>query len=146
MSIISWKLFWRINAIVIAILVTILSLIPHPGEIEAPINWSAWLASLLLGDPMSGDKVSHFLAYGALGFFSALGFTKSWQQLILLFGGLLLYGAFIEVLQAYGGVRNGDAQDLVANGLGAFCGIAGAVLLRHLFRRYALHLKTPIVR
>ena len=131
---------------IIAVVIAVGSLIPDPEALGAPMSWSQWIASLLFGDPMSGDKVSHFLAYGALAFFSTLGFTQGLKRLPLLFIGLLFYGGLMEGLEALGGVRSGDALDLIANGLGALSGIGGALLMRFLFDRFSIHLRTPIVR
>ncbi len=146
MSSISWRLFWRINSVIIALVITVGSLVPDPEAMGAPMSWSKWIASLLFGDPMSGDKVSHFLAYGALAFFSTLGFVSRLKHLLILFIGLLLYGGLMEGLQALGGVRSSDALDLVANALGALSGIIGALFMRALFDHFSIHLRTPIVR
>lgn len=146
MAALSWVQFWRINAVTIAILLAVVSLIPDPDSLRMPINWSSWIAAFLLGDPTSGDKVAHFLAYGTFGFFTTLGYVERPMHLVRFVPVVLLYGAVLEVLQAMGGARTGDVYDLVANALGAFSGVAGAFMIRHLFAHFSIHLRTPIVR
>ena len=143
----SYPQFWRINAVVILVLLTILSLTPDPENIGVVMDWSAWIAAILFGDPLSGDKVSHFLAYGALGFFSALGFTTKRWHALLIFLFILAYGALMEALQgALTETRTSDPVDLVANVLGGTSGIIGGYIVRALFRHFGIHLRTPIIR
>ncbi|WOI54821.1 VanZ family protein [Parvularcula sp. LCG005] len=143
----SYAQFWRINAVVILVLVTIVSLTPDPEKIGKVMDWSAWIAALVLGDPMSGDKVSHFMAYGALGFFSTLGFTTAKRQAGLVFLALLGYGLLMEVCQGmFTSTRTSDALDFLANNLGALSGILGALVVRALVQHYGIHIRTPVIR
>lgn len=125
--------FWRINAVVLAVLVAIVSLVPNPEDMGPGLDWSAWIASLIWGDPTDGDKVAHFMAYTALGFFSGLGFVKNRSTLAPVQLGIILYGAGIEVAQTFTHQRTGDLLDLAANGLGATSGVLLSFLARHLY-------------
>lgn len=130
--------FWRINAVVIAVLVAILSLTPDPNDLGHAASWTEWLARLILGDPTSADKIAHFLAYGALGFFVTLGWLSTKRTLLWIVVGLIGYGAALEVLQAVGGSRTGDIFDLLANTIGAASGVIGAIIAQWLVARTGL--------
>ena len=131
--------FWRINAVIIAVLVAVVSLTPDTDALASTISFTAWLAKFLLGDPTSSDKIAHFLAYGALGFFTTLGFAPRKSRLLTVAAGIIVYGASLEVLQAMGGHRTGDIYDLLANSLGATCGIIGALICRVLIEQFSIN-------
>lgn len=130
--------FWRINAVILIILVGIVSLTPNTDDLDPALSLTAWLAKLFFGDPTSKDKVAHFLAYGAMGVFITLGWGRTLRDLggIALF--LILYGLLMEILQLAIGTRSGDVMDLLANCLGGFSGMAGALLMISLFQRFTL--------
>ncbi len=97
-----------------------------------------WISEKLFGDAALNDKVAHFAAYGVLGF-SAF-FAKVWLfgRQILTVIALALYGAFLEVVQGLGGVRQPEIADAIANMLGAVAGFGVAFLvLRFLWKKWA---------
>lgn len=108
------------------IMVTWLTLTANPDDTKAGLEVTRWIASLLFGDPDRGDKVAHFSAYGVLGasaFWSQwklLG-RKRWTPLYL-----AAYGALLEGVQGFSGIRSPEVADAVANALGAVAGYGGA--------------------
>ena len=130
------RLFW-LRALFAALfaLVTYLTLTPNPEDAESGFAAMRLIANLLFGDPQLGDKVAHFFGYGALGAsaFWAQLFPfgqKRWTPILL-----AVYGVCLEGVQGLGGVRSPEVADAVANGLGALCGFAGAVILAMLVSR-----------
>jgi len=81
--------------------------------------------SLLPGNVVSmpafphSDKLTHFIAYAALGLTGGLSFRT--RKLILIIA-LISYGALIEYLQSFLPMREMDIWDFVANTGGVFCG------------------------
>ncbi len=76
------------------------------------------------------DKIEHFLTYGILmGWFAQLA-GRTGSQIRWCFG-LVLMGTGIEFLQAWGGVRHFEIQDMLANASGI---LMGWVLSRTLFK------------
>ena len=65
-----------------------------------------------------GDKLHHFLAFGALVFPMAFARPRAAIWLVLV---VSLYGALIEVIQPHVG-RHGDVMDAIANVGGAILG------------------------
>jgi VanZ family protein len=79
--------------------------------------------SLLPAPDMGGsDKLLHFLAYGFMsgGFALILtsGSARLWAAL-----GVALYGVLLEYLQGLTGYRMFDPADMLANAVGACCGL-----------------------
>lgn len=75
--------------------------------------------------PSTGwDKLNHFLAFSLL---AMLGGRAYPMRLGLVFGGLLAYGAGIEILQYFSPDRFAEWGDLLADGFGLLSG--GAVFL-----------------
>lgn len=114
--------------------VTYLTLTPNPEDTETGFAVARWVAVFVLGDAGLADKVAHFMAYGALG---AAAF---WAQ-IDLFGrrwtlplALAVYGAALEGVQGFGGVRSPELADAFANFLGVVAGYAGAMILARAVR------------
>lgn len=95
-----------------------------------------WLSSLLLRTPDWGDKIGHFLAYGALGFTAAgaqfVRLNFSW----IILAALSTYGAILEGLQILGGSRSGEVLDGLANIAGSIAGFLGFFLLSFMVTRY----------
>ena len=78
-----------------------------------------------------GDKLHHFLAFGALAFPMAIARPRAAIWVVLV---VLLYGALIDVIQPHVG-RHGDVMDAIANAGGAISGsVLGAVANRWLPR------------
>ncbi len=83
----------------------------------------AVLSLLPVPDVGVGDKVSHVVTYALLGGWFSLLVARP-RQLWLVFSGLLVYGALIELLQGMTGYRYAEWGDLLANGLGLLPGLA----------------------
>lgn len=133
---ITFEQFWRINAVVIAVLVGIVSITPETKDLDPAMSLTAWLARVMFGNPAGADKIAHFMAYGALSFFCTLGWAKRWRDSATILGFLFAYGVLLEVLQLAGGARNGDVADLVANMAGGILGMASALVARAGFHRW----------
>ena len=69
------------------------------------------------------DKVLHFLAFGAIGFF-AVGCLDEPERVTILavFASVALYGVFIEGLQFFIPTRTFNPMDIAANLWGILCG------------------------
>ena len=67
------------------------------------------------------DKYGHLFAYALLMFWFGQLLRSHWHRLML-FLFLLVLGALLELLQKQGGIHRFDYADMVANGVGAFCG------------------------
>jgi VanZ family protein len=92
-------LFW--SAMLFALVMAIL---PHPPEIP--------------GEP--SDKVQHVIAFAILGVLGTWAYVQS--SMLQLLGGLSLFGAFIEVVQAIPALhRDSDVKDWIADTLA--CGL-----------------------
>lgn len=88
-------LFWA--AMVFAF---VMAMLPHPPEI--------------LGEP--SDKVQHMAAFATLGLLGTWAYVRT--SLLHLLGGLSLFGAFIEVVQAIPALhRDSDIKDWIADTL-----------------------------
>lgn len=84
----------------------------------ALITWLCLTPELPQGAPHFWDKAEHALAFAALGFwFRAAGYST----LAVLSSGLS-YGILLEVLQALGGVRTGEWQDVLGDAIGLMGG------------------------
>ncbi len=116
--------FARINAVTIAVLIAFVSLTPSPDDLAPANDWSRWVAEWVLGDPMKGDKVSHFLAYAALGCFSGLGWNRPYGRGFIAGAIVFGYSGAMEILQGFVATRTSDPADMMANGLGILLGIA----------------------
>ncbi|MFS2204964.1 VanZ family protein [Variovorax sp. Varisp36] len=96
---------WRGLFAVILLAVLVLSLLPA----SVPLPTTGW------------DKSNHLLAFAVLGW---LG-RWSWPcRTPTVLGGLLLYGAFIELLQSLTPDRVAELADLVADVFGLILGMA----------------------
>jgi VanZ family protein len=117
-----------------------------PSLLHDPRSRPAWLVVLvLLLAIISGlafgpashtpnlpgwDKVNHLLAFLVLGTVASFAHAPGWRRTMLTASGLLLYGAFIEIVQAQLPNRHGDWDDLVADVVGLLCGLLLAAALR----------------
>ncbi len=110
-------------------LVTYLTLTPNPDDAEKGFAAARYIAALLFGDAQFGDKVAHFAGYGALGATAYWAQFKVFERKVWIPALLAVYGALLEGVQGYGGIRSAEVADAVANGLGALAGFAGAVFL-----------------
>lgn len=125
----------RVLTVALGVLVAVLSLVSDPTRATGGSDLGRWLSALFLGTPAYGDKVSHLLAYGALGLLAVLAFGRHRRQAALTVLLLLMMGGLLELLQAAGGVRTGDLADMAANTLGVALGAAGGAALRLGYRQ-----------
>ncbi len=109
------QLHWLLFTIIIALLITVLSLYPADSLPSVP----------------GTDKTHHFIAYGALAFPVALARPEKWLLFIV---GFLGYSGVIELVQPYVN-RYGEWLDLGANGLGLVVGILIASFARSIILR-----------
>ena len=121
--------FWRILAIIVAVGIVALSLLPKPPEIPVGIDYA--------------DKFAHFFAYLVLGFlvFASIFWGKNTGTILstvfIVTGLCVFYGGLIEILQAFTG-RRPELWDLAADLFGAVCGASICALVwRHIRRRRA---------
>lgn len=107
---------WLPLSMLLGLLVAVLSLYPLPK----------------LPDTIGGDKLHHFIGYGAIFFPIALRQPKGW----LFFGLLIFMGSgLIELIQPYVN-RYGEWYDLFANGAGVITGgVMGSALHYYLSQR-----------
>jgi VanZ family protein len=97
--------------------------------------WFAFIPATPAAQPNSIDKVEHLLAFAALGVAALFTASPGLRRLVQAAAGLLLYGAFIELVQTQLPTRQADWADLVADGLGVAIGLGLAALMRRAVRR-----------
>lgn len=94
------------------------------------VGWFAFGPSSTLPELEGGDKINHVLAFLALGTVASFSVPRGWRATTLTASGLLLYGGFIEAVQAQLPHRQGDWYDLAADAVGLLCGLLLAAGLR----------------
>lgn len=108
--------------------ITYLTVTPNPDDTDAGFAFTRWIADVVFGSALLGDKVAHFVAYSGLGLsaFSAKILTN--RNVFVVPLGLALYGAALEGVQALGGVRSPELGDAIANSAGAIAGYGAGYL------------------
>lgn len=96
----------------------------------AIISWLAFGSASPTPNLPDWDKVNHLLAFLVLGTVASFAQAPGWGRTMVTASGLLLYGAFIEIVQAQLPHRHGDWDDLVADVVGLLCGLLLAAGLR----------------
>ena len=98
-------------------------------------GWAAaivWL-SLTTAPPKldfeHGDKLGHFLSYGALAFWFCLLYSKTWVRIFYAVG-FIVMGIGLEFVQGWLGYRTYDPVDMLANSIGVALGWAAAMFIR----------------
>ena len=127
--------FWRVLFVIFFIIVTYASLTPDPDTLDQSGGIMKWLASLLLGSEDHGDKIAHFLAYGALGFCIFPGRLALFGRFALTFVALLGYGFLMEWMQSFSVERQTSMLDATANTAGLIAGLGAGYLFLNLFKR-----------
>ena len=97
----------------------------------------------LAGDwaKVGGDKILHFGAFGLWAVLLALPVLRTWpavsDRLLCLWVSVVasLYGLSDEIHQSYVPGRVASVWDVVADAVGAICGVVGVVFLRRCWRR-----------
>ena len=80
------------------------------------------------------DKAQHALVFAVLILLGGIAYPK---KLIIILLALILYGAMIEVLQAFTSWRNGDLLDWDADAVGALLAWAIFIFLSKSTSRYS---------
>jgi VanZ family protein len=96
----------------------------------AIISWLAFGSASPTPNLPGWDKVNHLLAFLVLGTVASFAHAPGWRRAMVTALGLLLYGAFIEFVQAQLPHRHGDWDDLAADAVGMLCGLLLAAGLR----------------
>lgn len=109
---------WGIGALILAILIGIVSLLPPRGTPGVEIAD--------LGEVLA--TVGHAVAYAVLAGLAigAQANPRIGMTLAIVIG----YGIVIEALQGAFGLRSFQASDILANALGALAGVGAAMLVR----------------
>ena len=95
---------WQSVGWALVALVVILSLMPKPPEVDIVLNW---------------DKARHMFAYLVLMLWFAQSFrTAVWWAVFL-----IALGIGLELAQGWGGYRQLEYADVLANTLGVGCGL-----------------------
>lgn len=94
------------------------------------VGWFAFGRPPALPEMQGGDKLNHLLAFTTLGVVASFCHAPGWRSTLVAAGGLLLYGAFIEAVQAQLPHRQAEWADLGADALGVACGLLLAAVLR----------------
>lgn len=118
----SFLLAARAAFALLLVVVTYLTVTPNPEDVEASLDFTRWLAAALFSDEALGDKLGHFLAYGALGASAAVARIRIAGSAAAAIAALVLYGAALEGVQAAGAARDPELLDALANALGALSG------------------------
>lgn len=113
-----------------------------PVALYTSLIWflsSQVLSIQLIEDIPLRDKGVHFLEYGALGFLMAHAVQVTWPDRVLRYVAALWLtvglGLVDELHQVYVPGRSGDANDLIADFVGALVATFGYAGLRRLFGR-----------
>lgn len=129
----NFVLFWRAVFFALLAIVTYLTVAPNPPQADGGFAATRMIAEFLFGDAGQGDKIGHFMAYGALGGAARFAFRGRglfWSTPAL----LAAYGAGLEGAQYFIDVRSADLIDAAANSLGAVTGYSTAAILQRSFR------------
>ena len=86
------------------------------------ISWLAFRVPPQGDDFAQADKLKHVAAFASLALVARLCGRPSGLNLLVVVGGLLLYGGLIEIVQTQLPHRKGDWADLIADSLGILLG------------------------
>ena len=115
-----WRNAWRLLFLVVVCGASWLAFSPHPPP-AADLGW---------------DKANHFTAFGTLAVIGLQCFAAGPRRRWIVLAVLLAYGILIELVQSQIPGRDADAQDVLADMIGAVIGVAvHALLLRVLTPR-----------
>ena len=99
------------------------------------IGWLMIIAVIVLSlapidaaipDVKNGDKIGHFIAYGALMTWFSWLYPKPWVRNFYAIGFIILGGA-MEILQSMTAYRMGDIEDFHVNTIGVIFGFLFSV-------------------
>lgn len=109
---------WGIAAILVALLIGVVSMLPPRGTPGMEI---ADLGELRA-------TIGHGLAYALLAALAVLGQRQ--PRIAATLAGVIGYGVILEVLQGVFGLRTFQWTDIAANALGALVGVLSVILVR----------------
>ena len=109
---------WGIAAILVALLIGVVSMLPPRGTPGMEI---ADLGELRA-------TIGHGLAYALLAAIAVLGQRQ--PRIAATLAGVIGYGVILEVLQGVFGLRTFQWTDIAANALGALVGVLSVILVR----------------
>lgn len=109
---------WGIAAILVALLIGVVSMLPPRGTPGMEI---ADLGELRA-------TIGHGLAYALLAALAVLGQRQ--PRIAATLSGVIGYGVILEVLQGAFGLRTFQWTDIAANALGALVGVLSVILVR----------------
>ena len=115
---------WRVGFVALLLFVGYMSLTTNPSDTKSELDIARMIAVALFGNPALADKVAHGAAYAALGFAAGGARLAPFGRRMLAIPTLGVYGAAIEALQHFGGVRVGDPLDAASNIGGAVLGLS----------------------
>ena len=121
--------FWLLVFSFLFALVTYLTVTPNPDDTKEGMAFTRWLSTLLFGNGVFGDKIAHFLAYGALGFSALLARISLFGERYWTLAALAAYGALLEGVQGAMGVRSPEVVDAISNAAGALSAFPAIILL-----------------
>ncbi len=75
------------------------------------------------------DLVNHFIAYLGSAAIATAAYRRNQRSTWMILAALCTYAAILEYLQHFSPGRYPSVADFVASAIGAFCGIAMAVML-----------------
>lgn len=103
-----WRRAWRVLTVVTLVAVSWLAFTPNPPP-AADLGW---------------DKANHFTAFGTLAFLGMQCLRPRGSRALWVLAAALAFGVLIELVQSQIPGRDADAQDVVADMIGAFVGLA----------------------
>ncbi|MET0208937.1 MAG: VanZ family protein [Burkholderiaceae bacterium] len=103
-----WRAAWRLLFLALITAISWLAFSPHPPP-SADLGW---------------DKANHFAAFGSLTFTGLQCLRAGRRRVWLVMAGMLAFGILIELIQSQIPGRDADAQDVLADMLGATLGLA----------------------
>lgn len=117
----TWRQLWRLLAVVTVAAVSWLAFTPNPPP-AADLGW---------------DKANHFTAFGTLAFLGMQCLRPRAGRAWWVLAALLVFGVLIELVQSQIPGRDADAQDVLADMMGAVMGLAVHAVALWAVRRIA---------
>lgn len=104
----TWRKAWRLLAVVTVVAVSWLAFTPNPPP-AADLGW---------------DKANHFTAFATLAFLGMQCLKPRGSRPFWVLAAMLAFGVLIELVQSQIPGRDADAQDVLADMIGAVIGLA----------------------
>lgn len=104
----TWRQVWRLLCVITVVGVSWLAFTPNPPP-AADLGW---------------DKANHFTAFGTLAFLGMQCLRARAGRAWWVLAAMLAFGVLIELVQSQIPGRDADAQDVLADMMGAVMGLA----------------------